>query len=518
MPKEKLSDSRYDFSGGLNTSDSIIEVAKFNEFNNLDNVRVVNSAFTSGPFAVDQAVSNKAIIKRRGSQRIHTTQIGVAGNRQVRGVFQWDAPAGLQTVAVAGGRFYHKITETGDFTEVIPGTPISDTRISWQPFRASTSGAPLVLYFAAGGQVWKWDGTTLTKIDGVSNVPAASILRSYGTRMFAAGVSTFKKHIFWSKIGNAEDFTTGGAADGGSAMVDVLTGDEISALEVFGSSLFVFTFDSVVRLTGVSNDDIQIDQDIAGIAGMLGPRHIDLAYVLDIGIAILTKRGLYIINESEIIYVSKKIEITLNSVLSNTVLDQAFLVVNNSQQEIWLCLPHIDDAFVYYYPEGIWRLVTWNVVDTMQSGNRWRGTTNFIGDRSIIGGEDGFVRLTDGQDFKDDMLSDGSGGTNFSWIFTPSRTYFVNPPGIEKAIYRVYVIASLEDGASISVTLLSQDAVSQQQVISQTGGDSIRKLFRLDFNFHTRRGAGLVIGNFNVGEQTTAIFGITVLAYNMYRE
>src|SRR5438445_7736061 len=98
------------------------------------------------------------------------------------------------------------------------------------PFRASSAGAPLVLYIASGGHYYKWDGVgTLTQLDPTNSAPLATNIISYHTRMFAGSASTITpgllpKTIFWSALGDATDFRTGDKTKAGSPATDFSTG------------------------------------------------------------------------------------------------------------------------------------------------------------------------------------------------------------------------------------------------------------------------------------------------------
>lgn len=506
MPKTKLMEVRTDFSGGLNVTDSLMNLNP-NEFS-----QFLNAKTNAG---LVQSADN-AILKRKGTQRTHNAVIGVVGNRVVRGIFQWDSPTGLQVVAVAGGRFYWKNNDFDDFTEVIPGTAINNARISWQPFRANSSGAPLVLYFTAGGQVWKWTGSALSKIDGINNVPAASVLRSYGTRMFMAGVALFPKNIYWSKIGDAENFTTGGVADGGSAMVDVLAGDAISSLETFGSSLFIFTQDSIVRLTGVSNDDIQIDQDVSGLAGMLGARHINTTVVTDVGIIVLTQRGVYLIDEQQIVFLSAKIQSSLNLFLSYSSLDVISVFTDNMNSEVYIWTDQ--GAYVYNYRKGSWRQMN---VRRAVVGARFRGSTiTTAGDRSIIGGDDGFVCLTEGISNNDDTLPNGTGGVGFSASIIPAP-FLVSPINFEKIVIKVELICtnlSTTDATTFTIVVDNKRPTSGDQsiVIVTVPINTDTATFRADFSQHVRWGTVQIVDD--VTDDSWAIHAIQIVAYETGRD
>src|SRR5258706_3568337 len=236
-------EARFDFRGGRNSTD-VPDNLLPTELVDSTNARVT-------PFG--------AIEKRTGSQRINTTGLGAA----VNGLFQWFAPSGLQTVAIAGGFIYYRGVGFGDFTQVDPGpTNRFSTTVNahFAPFRANTSGAPLRLYISSGGRVYVWDGTAISRIDGTNSVPSATLIEPYHTRIFANDIN-FPQFIFWSGVGIPDNFIPSTQIAGGSAMVDVLHGDAINATEIVGASLLIATKESVVRFTGYSANDIQIAQD-----------------------------------------------------------------------------------------------------------------------------------------------------------------------------------------------------------------------------------------------------------------
>lgn len=450
MPKRLIRETYLDgFLGGL-VSNITPDTLSNNILVNAQNVRVADWVTTSA--------SVGAVVKRPPFRRMHANAIGTAPDRIIDGVFQWDAPGGAEIVAIASGRLYHKQTDEGEFTEVIPGTAIAGGHVSFVTFRESSSGAPLVLYFAVGGQVWKWDGTTLTQIDGVNNVPAASLLAVYGTRVFAAGVANFPKHIFWSTIGDAEDFTTGGASQGGSAMVDVLSGDAITSLNTFGSSLMIFTEDSLVRLTGVSNEDIQISQDIAGIVNELGARHKDLIVTVDDGLMVYTRRGIYKVTESAINPISLQIIGELPT--DNPALDQVVAGSYHANDEVWFYTRGPNAVYVYLPSFTCWTKWVPAANTYFNCASRFRGSTVHLEDGIMLGGTDGFVRTILGgasTNYKDDQAAvTGAGGTAFTSLAEFASPFRDNHN--TKTIRRMWVQASCAATPSTTFYMQAEEA------------------------------------------------------------
>ena len=233
MAKKILTEHRFDFRGGRNVAVSADRLDE-NELLDCTNARLDTSY---GAFA-----------KRTGSRRLRTSAIG-SGN-PVRGVVQWNNAGTLQVVAICNGNLYHKTSDFGNFTEVVPGTTFSTSAAAdFDTFRSLTASAALRLYISGGANIQRWTGSAVTDLTGVQSVPNAEMLRSYHTRLFCNDPEQ-PKFLFWSAVGDAEDFAVAGATDGGNAMIDVLSGDEIIAIETVGRSLMVATNDSIARFSG----------------------------------------------------------------------------------------------------------------------------------------------------------------------------------------------------------------------------------------------------------------------------
>src|SRR6266850_2332937 len=435
MPKPELLDSRFDFRGGRNSSVSPDNLS-VNELVTLTNARI-SSIF--GAFS-----------KRSGTQRMHTTAIG--GGSPVRGLIQWDSPSGKQIVAISNGDLWHKTSALGDFTQVSPGAPDKfSTTIPAQfaTFRAASSGAPLVLFIASGGKYYKWTGTVLTRIDGVNNAPTADLLRSYHTRIFARQTN-LQKHVFWSRVGDGEFFTTGAITDGGSAMADFLTGDAMVALEVVGGSLIIATSDSLVRFTGNDANDIKIAQDTEGISsevGVVGP----LALIrVETVAALLSDKGPYLSTEADPEPIGVKVEPDFDA-LDRSVLSSSVLGWHRGRREIFYAVPGVADSSlnktVFTYAA---RLQTWEGPWTYPFGitylTRYQDAT---GDEWLIAGcADGFVRHMD-TGALDDVLANGTGGSVITMTVELPPIFFQTGPGSIKALETMRLQADLPIGSSL---------------------------------------------------------------------
>lgn len=386
MTKELLKVEYPGWTGGRNTSVSPDQLDR-TELVDTTNVRIGNGIGTK--FG--------ALTKRCGSSRV----VNAALPGAVTGVYQWDDNGTKQVVAIAAGHLYYKSGTS--WVDVNPAPDDFSTTVtqSFATFRAASDSAPLQL-FIADGHVYKFDGTTLTQIDGTNSVPAADLLQPYHTRMFYRKTS-LKKHAYWSVVGNAEDCTVNTATDGGSAMVDVLTGEDIKAFDVVGSSLLVMTDDSIVRFTGYSSDDIQIAQDTEGVAPDLGIVGRNAHCRADSLVAILTDRGPYLVTEGGATPIGAKVELDFES-LDWSLMSAACIGYQRGRRELWYAVD--DTVYVYslrtqlwygpfVYPFGITCMARY------EDGN---------GQETLIAGcDDGYVRFLDEPGtFTDDTIYAGT--------------------------------------------------------------------------------------------------------------
>lgn len=130
MPKPIVTDHRYDFRGGRNSSISS-DLLNSNELVDATNIRL-NTIY--GGFT-----------KRTGSQRIHQVQLPNAPNAaKIDGCCQWDGPNGKQVVAIANGLFlwrngYDYSVPFSQTAPVVPGVTRT-TQTGTDPAKAWSGG------------------------------------------------------------------------------------------------------------------------------------------------------------------------------------------------------------------------------------------------------------------------------------------------------------------------------------------------------------------------------------------
>lgn len=392
------------------------------------------------------------------------------------------------------------------------------------PFRANSAGAPLVLYIASGGHYYSWDGVSvLTQLDTPPNtnaVPLTSAIISYHTRVFAmtAALSVpgaFPKTIFWSKIGDATNFTTGDKTFGGSDVTDFLTGQQLTALEVIGSSLLMATRDCVMRFTGHASDDIVISQDTEGISaevGAIGPqalkRYENVA-------ALMTDRGPYAVTETYVQPIGEQLNPDWFA-LDQVNLPSMCIEYHRARKELYFAVPRSGDGGLNktIFSQAV-RLQAWQGPWTypfdifcMTKYYDANGVPNVL-----AGGSDGFVRLLDIGNL-DDVLYNGTGGSNIA-IRVEIPVMHFGIPGLKKALKWLVMQAQLPIGSNltVNVTFDGGTTVSFPVTPSDTGEED----YRVDNAGDGSSGFRCSLVFTENSSQQVTVNGFTQVAWNMQR-
>lgn len=473
MARPRVMEHRFDFRGGRNchTSPVLLEP---NEMPDLTNVTL--------------DAQDGALKLRPGSRRLHTTALGAPSS--ISGVFQWENGGTPQLLAVSNGDLYHRTgSDFGEYTAHSPTPVIGTGAATWTTMRDADSGAPLYVYFSDGGAGhWRWTGSAATDIDGVSGMSPAKLITTYHLRNFWV-TPNFPSHVYWTVLADPEDATAGLRELGGSAMIDVLRGQEITALEVLGSSLLVGTKDSIVRFTGYDATDIQIEQDTEGLShtfGPLGPycmtRAEDVAFVL-------SKLGIYGITEREHRFLSEKWNCYWRQQLDKDALASACVAYHEGRREIWVAVPGTSDGglnkrvMVYHMDLGVW-YGPYVYSFGMNALGRFVAAD---GEEYIMAGcSDGFVRVlnydTSGLD---DVLAAGTGGSSITASVTFAPTFFDQVgPGIDKVLREVTVHATMgtTGGVTVELSVDQADWVTLGTVGPATGTQYNSAPWALDAN------------------------------------
>jgi hypothetical protein len=397
MPKPNPVESRHGWLGGLNIA-AASDMLDADELLQCVNARVE-------PFG--------AVMRRPGSVKLHATMFG--DGDPIIGIKQW-GPNNEIVAASRDGNLYHAVAPYTTFTQYVPvGNTFQGDIVDWATARAAVAGAPLVLYFTSNNGLWKWNGSAISV---VSTPNGPSLVRAYGPRLFTNDTAK-TKHIFWSALGDPEDWTTGGTIGTGSALVDTLSGDSIVALENSPGSLLIGTNESISRFSGVS-DDIQIAQDSAGVSTEIGPSGSEYSgspfLRMEQMVLLHSERGFFAASDGGVLNIGNKIVNPRQTALR---------VVSSLTDSIGLHLPPAlghnrrrSEAWYAYVPIGgtmrthvlvyNYRLQCWYGPFIYPFGIYCLGTyEDANGIESIMAGcHDGFIRLLDdidnATDFDDD--------------------------------------------------------------------------------------------------------------------
>jgi hypothetical protein len=449
MPRELARDDRFDAAGGVNTAFSP-DVLDKTELRSVRNGRIL--------FGL--------IEKRRGSQRLHTNAIGQSN--PVLGLYQWDAPAGRQLVAVSNGGLYHKLAADPDFTFAAGG--LSTQRVA--RFATHRIGATIKLYVASDG-LFEWDGGVLAAVPGA---PAGvRDIAVYKLRMYAiAGTKT----LYGSKIGAPTVWDP--LQDAIQADVETYDTEPLTGLLVVGSSLLLFKADTIARFTGVDPNDIQIDTQTEGISPDVGcPYPATITALEDAGF-FLSDRGPYLATEAGVKEIGLKIDKEF-SFDNKALWSLAVAVAHRSRKEVWLSLPgdqETQNATTWVWN---WKTMTWS--------GPWKGMPAASlaryqltdGTETVArGGYDGFVRQEDVPHlYRDDVLADGSGGTPIELHIEYPELFFGDPTRIKSLHQKQNLQADLGALGELTATW-SSELGTGQTIIPSAGEGVFDYVFRLN--------------------------------------
>ena len=292
------------------------------------------------------------------------------------------------------------------------------------------------------------------------------------------------KTIAWSKIGDPAFWTvTGLKSDGGAAVTDFLTGQQLTALEVIGSSLLMATVDSVMRFTGQSSDDIVISQNTEGVSAEVGAVGLQALKRFENAAGMLARRGPYVVTETSAVPIGEKVLPDFDA-LDSSVLANCVVIYNRGRKELYFIVPGAADGAmnktIYVYST---RLQCWYGPWIYSFGMRC--AANYVGasgiESVIVGCSDGFVRHLDSGTL-DDILSSGSGGSNITMLVElPELTV----PGATIALNRMALQATLPSGSALQLkTAFDGDAFTVDNIAS---AGTTERNYRVDLDGQGKR-------------------------------
>jgi hypothetical protein len=388
----EVRDRQEGFAGGLNTTSDDAQLAN-NECREAQNVRLS----TRG-----------AAEKRGGTQRV----LAAALPAGVLGGVAWRQTSAVQELVIAGGKLY-----TGALTVPMTltdrgGTFSTTVNPTFAPFKGPTSEG---MYIADGGPLNFWDGTTLT--ENITNTPAVESIVAWGPRLFAFKGDT----VYWSDTKNGiNGHTLGALAGGGQAIVRTYGGQELIAGAPLKNSLLMFHRQAISRFTGATQDDINIEAGTNGISGDVGTVGKRSIIGVENAVYFLSDRGVFAATETDVTPISSPLDKTLAG-LTKTDWARLTAVHARASDEIRWMVPGVG-VYVYNYRTRGWS-GPWDTAYATVTA-LW-DTTDDNGRNVVLAGRsDGHILWCDRDSrWVDDVASDGTGGTNYTWRVKMRRLF-----------------------------------------------------------------------------------------------
>jgi hypothetical protein len=442
LGRTKLRDLQPNFAGGLNIASDRSDLAA-DELWTANEIR----------FNVFGAAT-----KRGGTQRIHAAAIAAF---PVRGGYSWKASGtGVATELVVCNGTLYKTTYAIPATFTSIGAGLSTTAYPSFAAGPNAAGADRV-YIADGGALLSTDGTTLSaRIAGTPNVSSIFV---YNRRLYGCGDPANPDLLYFSALDN---FDTLGvtASGGGGALVRTAGTRDLQVGAALNASLALIHRESISRWTGFTQDDIAVQSGVEGFAADVGGTAPGSLVMNEKVGAFLSARGFYEISDGSYFAagglrpISTKIE-PLVVGLNHTLFNRVRGVNSRSSREMWWYLPDVG-MYCYNYRllnkdtgVGPWSGPWQGIFTTAVVHSMWQ-TVDAAGLPIVLAGfGDGFVRRLDAPGVKlDDVLSDGTGGTNVTMGGTCHRMFFKSPTR-EKSFRKVWVTAALGGSSTFSVSV-----------------------------------------------------------------
>lgn len=431
--RQSIGDEQPSFVDGLNSVANDVALLP-TQMRRAENVRLVDVG---------------AATKRGGTQR---TAAALAAFT-VRNGYSWrQSSSTTYTLAMCNGSLFKATYGTFPMTWTsLGGTFTSSVVPSFAGFRDTSAN---VVYIATGGQLRKWDGTTLTSM---ANPVQATGVCVYHDRLWGWGVSGSLDSIFYSNLSGASSTIGGdslgvGASSGGQIIVRTFGQQDVVACAPVNTSLLIFHRVGISRLTGYGQSDILTAPDaVTADLGLVGPRALavynNIAYFV-------SGRGLMTANESTVAPVAtpEKPDPILPQLLTLSAANLALVVChfNKATREVWVQLPGIG-IYLYHTILGSWSgpfvdgYLTPDTTCLFEALDASNQPVTLRGDAS------GFVSLCDPAGvYLDNVVADGTGGTAYNMVVQCHRMY-CGDSSRANAYEWAEILASLQGSASVAV-------------------------------------------------------------------
>lgn len=450
--REKVVDAQPQMDGGLNAiSDDI--ALKPNQLRQTANARLTDYG---------------AVTKRGGTQRTSTNPLAAAA---VLNGFNWSKDSGSEELlAVCDGKLFTATYGSFPMTWTQEtGTLSTATAPTFAQFRDGSGND--VVFISDGGQLNKWDGTTLTT--NISTTINTSVIAVHNERLWGTGNSTYPDSIFYSSLNNGSDLgdSTSPGANGGQIIIRTFGDEAIVGLASINTSLLIFHRRGISRLTGFSQDDITVQPaavtaDVGTIASKSIVASNNIAYFI-------SERGLYRCNEMEVAPVGTPEQpdplLPLIRSLSDTEFDAIRCVVNRATKELWISIPGIG-CYQYHLVLNAWSGPWDNAYISPDTTAFFEAIDTYGLPVMLRGDADGYVSLCDAPlIYKDNVLADGTGGSVYT-LTAQMHRFYCGDDALAKALRWGYLTAQLKGSNNCAVSWSTDETFGSFQLDPSNAG------------------------------------------------
>lgn len=287
-----------------------------------------------------------ALIKRKG-QSIEFTELTVAANPSVAGLYQYIQADNDKFIVGAANDDVYNITGAGTWTSIFTNASLNGTEVNFATF------GDLLIFVNPNITTQKWTGAGASA--NLLGTPPSNVkyVEIHKNRVWMANSSAGKSRLHYSSAANAEDWTTTGDLGAGFLDISPDDGDQITGLASIGTILLVFKNLSIHAIYGHKPSNF-IQKKITSAAGCVANRTIVKTERFAL---FLSERGVYACNiEYPATLMSLAIKETVAG-LTNTVKTGA--AAGHYRNQYWLCIDtdadgKNDEAYVLDYVSGIW--------------------------------------------------------------------------------------------------------------------------------------------------------------------
>ncbi len=429
-------------SGGLNISADSSQLQE-NQVRRAENVRLTQFG---------------GLLKRLGSQNLHASAIGT-GN-PVRGGFSWEKDDGTQQeLAVSNGKLHYG-TYGIPMTWTAVNSPTLASAAIYPSFAAFRDATQQVVYIADGGKLLKWDGATLARSTTTPNV---SRIWVYNQRLY--GCVGTDAILLASGLNDGDDL---GYTGGNGVQAPIRTFGESSIVggKALGVSNLIFHMNGVSRWTGVTQDDIAIQAGTLGVSPDTGTIMPASIVATETEVYFLSDRGFYAVNSAGLRRISTNLDPNILELFTNAA--NLCAVHHRFYREVEFYLPDVG-YYSFNYQAQAWT-GPWNVgYISPVTHSCWKGKDSNGTPIVFVGGSTGFVKQMDAPDiYKDNVLSDGTGGTAITEIVQFRRMFFDNPAS-DKALRFAYLLIALNGSTNAGLAWSTATSAGTFS-LTQSGG------------------------------------------------